>query len=52
MCWIADVRGIHRPYSDLPQVFAPIVGRASRIALVGKNILPVEIHEQLRAAVP
>ncbi len=52
MCWIADVRGIHRPYSDFPQVFAPIVGRASRIALVGKNILPVEIYEQLRDAVP
>ncbi len=52
MCWIDDVRGIHRPYSDFPQVFAPIVGRASRIALVGKNILPVEIYEQLRAAVP
>lgn len=52
MCWIDDVRGIHRPYSDFPQVFAPIVGRVSRIALVGKNILPVEIYEQLRAAVP
>jgi Xaa-Pro aminopeptidase len=52
MCWIDDVRGIHRPYSDFPQVFAPIVGRASKIALIGKNILPVEIYEQLVDAVP
>lgn len=52
MCWIADVRGIHRPYSDFPQVFGPIVGRASKIALVGKNILPFEIYEQLVDAVP
>lgn len=52
MCWIADVRGIHRPYSDFPQVFAPIVGRASKIGLVGKNILPFEIYEQLVDAVP
>lgn len=52
MCWIDDVRGIHRPYSDFPQVFEPIVGRASRIGLIGKNILPVEIYEQLVDAVP
>ena len=52
MCWIEDVRGIHRPYSDFPQVFAPIVGRASRIGLIGKNILPFEIYEQLTDAVP
>ncbi len=52
MCWIEDVRGIHRPYSDFPQVFSPIVGRASKIALIGKNILPFEIYEQLISAVP
>ncbi len=52
MCWIEDVRGIHRPYSDFPQVFAPIVGRASKIGLIGKNILPFEIYEQLVSAVP
>ncbi|MEM8813129.1 MAG: M24 family metallopeptidase, partial [Pseudomonadota bacterium] len=52
MCWIDDVRGIHRPYSDFPQVFEPIVGRASKIALIGKNILPFEIYEQLVSAVP
>lgn len=52
MCWIDDVRGIHRPYSDFPQVFAPIVGRASKIGLIGKNILPFEIYEQLVDAVP
>lgn len=52
MCWIQDVRGIHRPYSDFPQVFEPIVGRSSRIGLIGKNILPFEIYEQLVEAVP
>lgn len=52
ICWIEDVRGIHRPYSDFPQVFAPIVGRASKLGLVGKNILPFEIYEQLVDAVP
>ena len=52
MCWINDVRGIHRPYTDFPQVFEPIVGRASRIGLIGKNILPFEIFEQLKDAVP
>ena len=52
MCWIEDVRGIHRPYTDFPQVFKPIVGRVSRIGLIGKNILPVEIYEQLVDAVP
>jgi Xaa-Pro aminopeptidase len=52
MCWIDDVRGIHRPYTDFPQVFAPIVGRASKIGLIGKNILPFEIYEQLVDAVP
>ena len=37
---------------DFPQVFKPIVGRASKIALIGKNILPFEIYEQLVDAVP
>ena len=27
MCWIADVRGIHRPYTDFPEIFSPIAGR-------------------------
>jgi len=52
MCWIEDVRGIHRPYTDLPEIFAPIVGRPTRIGLIGKNILPVEIYEQIGDAVP
>ena len=52
MCWIDDVRGIHRPYTDFPQVFEPIVGRASKFGLIGKNILPFEIYEQLVDAVP
>ena len=52
MCWIDDVCGIHRPYTDFPQVFEPIVGRASKIGLIGKNILPFEIYEQLVDAVP
>ena len=51
-CWIKDVRGIHRPYADLPEVFASITGRASRIGLIGKNIMPVEIYEQICDAAP
>ena len=52
LCWIDDVRGIHRPFKDLPDIFAPIVGRRSRIGLIGKNILPVEIYERISEAVP
>ena len=51
-CWIDDIRGIHRPYTDLPEIFSPIVGRQSRIGLIGKNIMPVEIYEQIGEAVP
>lgn len=52
LCWMDDVRGIHRPYTDLPEIFAPIADRDSRIGLIGKNILPVEIYEQIGDAVP
>ena len=52
LCWIDDVRGIHRPFKDLPEIFAPIVGRHSKIGLIGKNILPVEIYEQISGSVP
>lgn len=52
ICWIDDVRGIHRPYEDLPEIFAPIAGRRSKVGLVGKNILPVEIYEQITDAAP
>ena len=52
LCWIDDVRGIHRPFKDLPDIFAPIVGRNSKIGLIGKNILPVEIYEQISGSVP
>ncbi len=51
-CWIDDIRGIHRPYTDLPEIFAPIVGRETKIGLIGKNIMPVEIYEQIGEAVP
>ena len=51
-CWIDDIRGIHRPYTDLPEIFAPIVGRQTKIGLIGKNIMPVEIYEQIGEAVP
>lgn len=52
LCWIEDVRGIHRPYTDLPEIFAPIAGHHSKIGLIGKNIMPVEIYEQISEAVP
>ncbi|MDE0113454.1 MAG: Xaa-Pro peptidase family protein [Albidovulum sp.] len=52
LCWIKDIRGIHRPFTDLPEIFAPIAGRESKIGLIGKNILPFEIYEQISQAVP
>ena len=52
LCWMKDIRGIHRPFADLPEIFAPIAGRQSRIGLIGKNILPVELHEQIAVAAP
>lgn len=52
LCWMDDIRGIHRPYQDLPEIFAPIIGRKSRIGLIGKNILPFEIYEQITETVP
>ena len=52
ICWIEDVRGIHRPYTDLPEIFSSIIGRQSKIGLIGKNILPVEIYEQLQDTIP
>ena len=52
LCWMKDIRGIHRPDIDLPEILAPIAGRRSRIGLIGKNILPVELHERIAAAVP
>lgn len=52
MCWIDDVRGIHRPYEDLPEIFSAIADRECNIGLIGKNILPVEIFEQISSAVP
>ena len=51
-CWIDDVRGIHRPYTDLPEIFAPIAGCKSRVGLIGKNILPVGIYDQIAEVVP
>ena len=51
-CWIEDIRGIHRPYTDLPEIFAPIAGRNCKIGLIGKNILPFEIYEQVSEAAP
>ena len=46
MCWIEDVRGIHRPYTDFPEI-ASISDKRTRVGLIGKNILPVEIYEQI-----
>ena len=52
MCWIEDVRGIHRPYTDFPEIFASISDKQTRVGLIGKNILPVEIYEQICEALP
>lgn len=52
LCWMKDIRGLHRPDADLPEILGPIAGRQARIGLIGKNILPVELHERIAAAVP
>jgi Xaa-Pro aminopeptidase len=50
--WIADIRPIHRATEFLPDILAPVAGRAARIGLIGDNLMPVSFFEQLRAAVP
>ncbi len=52
LCWMDDVRGIHRPYTDLPEILSPISSQDSKVGLIGKNILPVELYEQICEAVP
>lgn len=50
--WIADVRPIHIASEYLPDLFAPLAGRRSRVGLIGSNIMPVSFFDQLKAAAP
>lgn len=52
MAWMDDVRGIHKPDDDLPDIFAPLRGRPSRIGLIGRNLLPVRLFDHIQAALP
>ena len=52
IAWMDDIRGIHRPSEDLPEIFAPLQGRRSRIGLIGMNILPVLLFNHIQAALP
>lgn len=50
--WMQDVRPIHKISDFLPDVFAPVSGQASRVGLVGDNLLPVTLYEKIRQAIP
>lgn len=52
MAWMDDIRGIHQPDEDLPQIFAPLHGRPTRIGLIGRNLLPVQLFDHIQAALP
>ena len=52
IAWMDDIRGIHQPDEDLPEIFAPLHGRRSRIGLIGRNLLPVQLFDYIQAALP
>lgn len=52
IAWMDDIRGIHRPDEDLPEIFAPLHGRRSRIGLIGRNLLPVLLFDHIQTALP
>ena len=52
IAWMDDIRGIHQPSEDLPEIFAPLHGRRSRVGLIGMNILPVLLFNHIQAALP
>jgi Xaa-Pro aminopeptidase len=39
--WMDDVRPIHKLDEFIPEVFASLIGEASRIGLIGDNLLPL-----------
>ena len=39
--WIEDVRPIHKLDEFIPEVFVSLIGRASRIGIIGDNLLPL-----------
>ncbi len=39
--WMDDVRPIHKLDESIPEVFASLIGKASRIGLIGDNLLPL-----------
>ena len=50
--WMRDVRGIHQPDEDLPEIFSPLQGRKSRVGLIGRNLLPVRLFDHILTALP
>ena len=52
LVWMEDVRGIHQPEEDLPEIFAPLKGRKSRVGLIGRNLLPVSLFDHVLATLP
>ena len=47
LVWIEDVRGIHQPQKDLPNIFSSIKNKKSKIGVIGQNILPVSLFNSI-----
>ncbi len=50
--WIEDVRPVHQAAESLPEIFRPLAGRAARVGLIGANLLPITLYDEIRAALP
>ncbi len=50
--WMEDVRQIHKAAEYVPQILKSLTGRRTRIGLVGNNLMPIDLFETIRSAVP
>jgi Xaa-Pro aminopeptidase len=50
--WTKDVRPYHRAAEYLPEVFAPLAGRAAKVGLIGDNLLPMNLFALFKEALP
>ena len=50
--WTKDVRPYHRAAEYLPEVFAPLTGRAAKVGLIGDNLLPMNLFALFKEALP
>src|ERR1700748_3341768 len=50
--WTDDVRPVHRAEESIPDICRSIKDRASRIGLIGDNLLPVSKFEIIKKSLP